>query len=57
MYKSSMPLRHKYDRKTLKQFNKNINIPLFSIYYTKNGEERDIIIFNVDIFIVIIMKN
>ena len=40
MYKSSIPLRHKYDRKTLKQFNKNINIPLFSIYYTENGEEK-----------------
>lgn len=40
MYKSNVPIRHKYDRKTLRQFNRNINIPCFSVYYTKKGEEK-----------------
>ena len=57
MYKSNIPMRHKYDRKTLQQYNRNINIPCFSAYYTVKGEEKDIITFNVDIFTVIIMND
>jgi hypothetical protein len=37
---TSPPMRHKYDKKTLLQFNKNINIPRFSMYYDKYGNER-----------------
>ena len=33
------PMRHKYDKKTLLQYNKNINIPEFSMYYDKDGNE------------------
>ncbi len=39
-YKSLEPMRHKYDTKTLKQYNKNINIPEFSMYYDKDGNEH-----------------
>jgi len=39
-YQDPIPYRHKYDRKTLKQCNNNINIPEFSVYYTKDGKER-----------------
>jgi len=34
------PKRHKYDKKTLSQYNNNINIPLFSVYYDKFGNEH-----------------
>lgn len=40
MYQSTIPYRHKYDRKVLKKMNNNINIPLFSAYYTKDGAEK-----------------
>jgi hypothetical protein len=38
-YQDPIPYRHKYDRKTLKKHG-NVNVPEFSVYYTKNGEER-----------------
>lgn len=34
------PMRHKYDKKILKQFNNNINVPEFSMYYDKDGNEH-----------------
>jgi hypothetical protein len=34
------PLRHKYDKKTLLKYNNNINIPKFSMYYDKDGNEH-----------------
>lgn len=34
------PVRHKYDKKTLLKYNKNINIPEFSMYYDKYGKEH-----------------
>jgi len=38
------PMRHKYNKKTLSQYNnnnnKNINIPEFSMYYDKDGNEH-----------------
>lgn len=34
------PVRHKYDKKTLLQYNKNINVPEFSMYYDKDGNEH-----------------
>lgn len=37
-YKDTTPHRHKYDRKMLNE--KNVNIPEFSVYYNKEGEER-----------------
>jgi hypothetical protein len=39
-YLDETPHRHKYDRKTLKKYNKNINIPKCSIYYDKYGKEH-----------------
>ena len=39
-YLDPIPYRHKYDRKTLSQYNNNINIPEFSAYYGKNGKEH-----------------
>jgi len=37
---TSEPKRHKHDKKTLSQYNKNINIPEFSMYYDKDGNEH-----------------
>lgn len=37
-YQSNVPHRHKYSAAILKQ--KNINIPLYSVYYDQEGEER-----------------
>ena len=34
------PMRHKYDKKLLLKLNKNINIPRFSMYYDKDGNEH-----------------
>jgi hypothetical protein len=34
------PMRHKYDKKTLLKYNNNINIPKFSMYYDKDGNEH-----------------
>lgn len=39
-YLDPIPYRHKYDRKTLKEENNNINIPEFSMYYDKDGNEH-----------------
>jgi len=36
-YKDKTPYRHKYDKKTLLKYNKNINIPKCSIYYDGNS--------------------
>lgn len=44
MYKDPKPYRHKWSKKELKEkardYNKNVNIPKCSIYYTKDCEER-----------------
>lgn len=37
---TSPPQRHKYDKKILMKFNNNINIPEFSMYYDKDGNEH-----------------
>lgn len=37
---TSPPMRHKYDKKTLQKYNNNINIPKFSMYYDKDGNEH-----------------
>jgi hypothetical protein len=37
---TSPPLRHKYDKKILLQYNNNINIPEFSLFYDKYGNEK-----------------
>lgn len=40
-YETKVPYRHKYPPKVLKMSGlKNVNIPLYSVYYTKTGEER-----------------
>jgi len=39
-FNDDVPHRNKFDVKELKKNVKNINIPLFSMYYDKNGEER-----------------
>lgn len=40
-YKSTIPHRHKYDIKTLKQYgNGNANIPLYSVYYDQDSREH-----------------
>ena len=39
-YNSNKPCRHKYDSKLLKKHNKNINIPLYSVYIDKFGNEH-----------------
>lgn len=39
-YSSNIPQRHKYDRKMLLKHGKNVNIPLYSIYYDKDEKEH-----------------
>lgn len=39
-YLDPVPHRHKYERKVLEKYDKNINKPSCSIFYTKDGEER-----------------
>jgi hypothetical protein len=40
-YKSKVPCRHKYNYSELKKYaGVNINIPLFSVFYTDEGHER-----------------
>lgn len=40
-YKSDVPHRHKHDREILKKYGTgNVNIPAFSLYYTKSAEPR-----------------
>ncbi len=39
-YTSLLPMRHKHDKKTLLKYNKNVNIPKFSMYYDKYGNEH-----------------
>lgn len=39
-YADSVPHRHKFDSKLLKKLGRNVNVPLFSIYYNAEGEER-----------------
>lgn len=38
-YESKIPHRHKYDAKKLKKYG-NVNIPLYSLYYDKDGKEH-----------------
>lgn len=41
MYEDPIPYRHKYSREQLNvQKGENINIPLFSVYYDKEGKEK-----------------
>lgn len=37
---TSPPMRHKYDKKTLSKYNNNVNVPEFSVYYDKYGNEH-----------------
>ncbi len=37
---TSEPMRHKYDKKILEKYNNNVNIPEFSMYYDKDGNEH-----------------
>lgn len=39
-YKSDKPHRHKYPTEQLKKYNKNVNIPLYSVYVDKYGNEH-----------------
>jgi len=38
-YKDPIPHRHKYDRKTLKEYGPNLNKPSFSLFYRTDGTE------------------
>lgn len=40
MYRDPFPYRHKWARKELEAYGKNVNIPKCSIYYTKDRKER-----------------
>jgi hypothetical protein len=39
-YESKVPKRHKYPADVLKKYGKNINIPAYSSYYDKDGNEH-----------------
>jgi len=39
-YNDPIPHRHKFSRDILKRYGKNVNIPLFSMYYDKDGNEH-----------------
>jgi hypothetical protein len=39
-FNDNVPHRHKFDIKTLKKYGDNVNIPLFSMFYDKSGNEH-----------------